>query len=696
MSSSHNRRADLLIELGCEELPARLIQAQLDQLAEGLGKRLADAGLIDSIEAERFATPRRLAVRFSQVLEGQADRMLDRTGPAEQVALDAEGQPTPAALGFARSVGKAFEELDWLETDQGRRLHCRVEERGAALAELLGPMLEETVREMASARSMRWSDQSDRFLRPIRWLVALHGEEVIALTLAGLTAGRLTQGHRIHAPGQHEIARASDYERTLESAYVLVDPESRRSRIAAQAQALATEAELTIDDNPALVDENAGLTEWPVAVMGSFDPEFLEVPEEALISSMQQHQKCFPLRRPDGRLAPRFLAIANIESEDIAAMRAGFERVIRPRLSDARFFWDQDGRTPLAERIPRLDGILFEDTLGSIGDKSKRLQLLSGELAAGFGADPESVRRAAALCKCDLVTDMVGEFPELQGIMGRYYAEADGEPAAVARAIEEHYMPRQAGAALPEAPEGRALALADRLDSIVGPFAVGKKPRGSKDPFALRRAALGVVRILDQSRTSMSLQAVIAASAEVLSPRLDVPAEVVEEVLRFLNERLRSHAMDAGLELPTIQAAEAGRMTSVADFMARAQAIQQFSATPEAESLVAAYKRASNLLKQVEERDFGEVRSELLKDDAEKALFDKLNDCDSDLQEAIDRHDYPAALETLAGLRSSLDGFFDRVMVMVDDAALRDNRLALLARLRRQIADIADLARLGR
>ena len=696
MSPNQTPRADLLIELGCEELPARLLESQLNQLAGGLGRRLGEAGLIESTEAEAFATPRRLAVRFSQVLERQADRIIDRTGPAEQVALDADGKPTRAAEGFARSVGKPFDELEWLDTDQGRRLHCRVEEKGASLTELLGPMLEKTVREMASARSMRWSDLSDRFLRPIRWLIALHGEAVVPMTLAGLTAGRLTQGHRIHAAGQHEIKRAADYEQTLEDAFVLVDPAARRSRITHQIRALAAESELMIDDNPALIDENAGLTEWPVAVMGSFDPAFLEVPEEALISSMQQHQKCFPLRRDDGHLAARFMAIANIESEDVAAMTAGFERVIRPRLADARFFWDQDSKTPLADRSKRLDGILFEDTLGSIGDKAERMQRLAEGLAAPMAADSKAVQRAAKLCKCDLVTEMVGEFPELQGIMGRYYALADGESETVARAIEEHYMPRQAGAVLPESPEGQTLALADRLDSIVGLFAAGKKPRGSKDPFALRRAALAVVRILDHCRTTLGLRDAVDASAGVLAPRVEIRPEVIDEVVQFLSERLRSYAVDSGLDLSTVQAAEAGKTGSVADFMARARAVQQFSDTPEADSLVAAYKRASNLLKQVDKNDFGDVSENLLEDDAERALFEKLDQCQSELHGAVDRNDYPAALGTLADLRSSLDAFFDQVMVMVDDPALQANRLALLAKLRGLIADIADLARLGR
>jgi len=695
MSSDSNRCA-LLIELGCEELPARSLRAQLEQLSQGLGQRLQDAGLIDTLEADHFATPRRLAVRFENVLDRQPDRTLDRTGPAENVALDADGQPTRAAEGFARSVGKRFDELDWLETDQGRRLHCRIEEKGASLSDLLEAMLQETVRGMASARSMRWSDRSDRFLRPLRWLLVLHGDSIVPVSLAGLRAARRTQGHRIHAPGPHEIARAADYEGALESAYVLVDPAARRDRIAEQMRALAEESDLRIDDNPTLLDENAGLTEWPVAVVGAFDPAFLQVPEEALISSMQQHQKCFALRQAGGELAPRFMAIANIESEDVDAMRSGFERVIRPRLADARFFWDQDLKIALTERRERLGGILFEDSLGSVGDKTERLAHLVEALAPALGADAEATRRAAELCKCDLVTEMVGEFPELQGIMGRYYALADGEAEPVAQAIEEHYMPRQAGADLPASAEGRTLALADRLDSIVGLFAAGKKPKGSKDPFALRRAALGVIRLLDASQTRLDLGDAYAACARVLSRQIDIAPALEGEVGQFLMERLRSYAMDCGLAATTVQAVEAGRMSSVSDFLARARAVQAFSHTPDAESLIAAYKRASNLLKQEKSRDFGDVNHELLQEDAERALLSAIKDCEDKLAKAAEGNDYPAALATLATLRAPLDDFFDQVMVMVDDVELQGNRLALLARLRGLIADIADLARLGR
>jgi len=412
--------APLLTEIGCEELPARQIARQVDLLAEGLGKRLAEAGLIEHAKGiERFATPRRLAIRIPAVSARQPDRVLERKGPSVDVAFDDNGKPTRAAQGFARSVGKSVEDLETLENKQGRWLFARVEQPGKTLGELLPEMFEATVRDMVGARSMRWSDREERFLRPVRWLVALHGSETVPLSQFGLEAGRLTRGHRIHAPGNHSLNDATEYEAVLEAASVLVDPERRRQRIAQQAAELAEQAGLEVLIEEALLDEVAGLTEWPVAVIGQFDAAFLEVPEEALISSMEQHQKCFALRDGEGRLAPSFIAVANIESRDPAAMTAGFERVIHPRLADARFFWDQDRRTTLAEKRSRLDDILFQEKLGSIGDKVRRVSELAVDIAPALGAEEKTTELAAELCKCDLVTEMVGEFPELWPTVNR-------------------------------------------------------------------------------------------------------------------------------------------------------------------------------------------------------------------------------------------------------------------------------------
>ena len=692
-----SHRDALLLELGCEELPARMLDDQSRLLAEGIGKRLEAAGLIASTGAIRcLATPRRLALLIPEVLARQPDRELDRKGPAEQAAFDADGNPTRAAEGFARSVGLAVDELERLETDQGRWLFARISQPGKSLDEIVQDALEATVREMAGARSMRWSDRDDRFLRPVRWLCALHGERVVELEAFGLSAGGHTQGHRIHAPGKHPVASATDYEATLAEAFVLADPDQRQERIRQQVDKLAAEAGLVAGQDGELLSENSGLTEWPVAVLGRFDPAFLEVPEEALVSSMRQHQKCFPLRRAEGGLADQFIAVANIESRDPAAMTAGFERVIHPRLADAAFFWKQDRRTPLADRRERLEEVKFQEKLGSVGAKAQRIEQLAVRLATSLGANGAATARAAALCKCDLVTEMVGEFPELQGIMGRHYALADGEDASVADAIESHYRPRHAGDALPADPAGQALALADRLDTLVGIFAAGKKPKGSKDPFALRRAGLGVVRILEATDCGLTLPELVAAAGESLAGDIEIPGEVIDEVVQFLNERLRSHAQDAALDNTTIQAVTAGKTTSVADFMARARAVQSFAEKPEAESLIAANKRTSNLLKQAEGDTIGSINEQLLSDEAEIELFREIQRAESALAPMLEQGDYQSALTQLSSLRDPVDRFFEAVMVMSDDPAVRTNRLALLSRLRGLIADIADLARLGR
>ena len=687
----------LLIELGCEELPARSLVRQAEMLSAGMHKQLAGAGLMDAGHRLRWlATPRRLAILADEVAPRQPDRKLERKGPPEKAAFDAEGNPTPAAEGFARSVGLAVDQLERLENDQGRWLYAEIDEPGKSLSELLPDMLDKVVREMAGARSMRWSDRSDRFLRPVRWLVVMHGEQVLPVSLFGLEAGRDTRGHRIHAPGVISIEKAADYESVLQQAFVVADFATRRQLIAGQVKTCADSAGLATQAESALLDEVAGLVEWPVAVVGSFDEAFLEVPAEALVSSMREHQKSFPLFTSDGKLAAKFITVANIESEQPELMVQGFERVIRPRLADARFFYEQDRQSPLADRMARLGEMLFQERLGSLADKAGRLEDLAASLAPAFGADPTDCARAAGLCKCDLLTEMVGEFPELQGIMGRYYARADGEPEAVAAAIESHYLPRHAGDELPGDPAGRALAVADRMDSLVGVFAAGKKPKGGKDPFALRRAALAVVRILEQSRCPLSLDELIGKAGDALKAQLQVSEKDRDEIRRFLDERLRSLLGERGIETNTLHAVTAGDDTSVADFIDRAVAVQAFADDPEVESLIAANKRAANLLEQAGDVKIPKIDTNSLHIDAERRLFEELVESEEAVDERLAERDYPAVLKRLAGLRPALDRFFDDVMVMVDDEKLKANRLALLNRLRALFLRIADVAKLGR
>jgi len=688
--------APLLIELGCEELPAKALVGQAELLAAGLKKRLGDAGLLLDERVRWLATPRRLAVIAESVAARQPDRKLERKGPAESAAFDADGKPTRAAEGFARSVGLAVDQLQRLENEQGRWLYAEVDQPGQALAELLGGMLDEVVREMAGPRSMRWSDRSDRFLRPVRWLLALHGSTVVPCELFGLEAGNSTRGHRIHAPGEHVVASVDDYETVLEQTFVIADYDRRRARIAKQVRQCGADHGLATHDDPTLVDEVAGLVEWPVAVLGQFEDEFLEVPAEALISSMREHQKSFPLFDSDDRLAARFISVANLESLDPALMIHGFERVIRPRLADARFFYRQDRQQPLEARLTRLEQMLFQERLGSLADKTARLEQLAAAIAPLFGADPDIAARAARLAKCDLMSEMVGEFPELQGTMGRYYALADGELPAVAAAIESHYLPRHAGDALPSDPAGQALAAADRLDTLVGVFAAGKKPKGGKDPFALRRAALALARILEATACAATVAELLAHSAKVLRGQLDVPDALLAELAEFIDDRLRAHLGERGIETNTLHAVTSGAAGTVADFVARAAAVQAFADDPDAASLIAANKRSANLLEQAGKQDFDEVERSSLQEGAEIALFDEIQTCADDLDALLERGNYPAALKRLARLRPALDRFFDEVMVMSDDAALKRNRLALLQRLRRLFLRIADVARLGR
>ncbi|MDX1625420.1 MAG: glycine--tRNA ligase subunit beta [Wenzhouxiangellaceae bacterium] len=689
----------LLIELGCEELPAKLLQDQAAMLADGIAARLLDAGLLEEgTHPHWMATPRRLAVAIPDVAEAQPDRTMERLGPAEQAAFDADGQPTRAAEGFARSVGVPVEELERVDTEQGRRLFARVDQPGQPLSALLPDMLAQVVRQMAGARSMRWSGGDDRFLRPVRWIVALHGDEVVDLELFGLRSGRRTRGHRVHSDGWMEIESAGAYESVLESGHVIVDFERRRDRIRTQIEALAERESLSIPIDDSLLDEVTGLVEWPVAVVGSFEEAFLEVPAEAIVSSLREHQKSFPVRDAEGRLTNRFVSVANIESTDPARMIHGFERVIRPRLGDARFFYEQDRQQPLAERAGRLEDMLFQERLGTLADKSGRLVELVERLSGDLDADAGAARRAAALAKCDLLTEMVGEFPELQGTMGRYYALADGESEAVARAIEAHYLPRHAGDRLPQTGEGRALALADRLDTLVGILAAGKKPKGGKDPFALRRAAQGIVRILADSDCRVGLEELVDRAAEVLSRQLEVDDAVRADAVAFIGERMRSWLADEGFEANTLHAVDASDPGSVPEYLRRARAVQDFADDPDMESLIAANKRAANLLRQagMDSGEIPEVDPNSMEIDAERDLFEELSDAEGTVEKALEDGEHAAALARLAALRPVVDRFFDEVMVMVDDEAVKTNRLALLARLRRSFLRIADVARLGR
>ena len=689
--------ADLLIELGCEELPPKSLSILGQTLFDGFLNQLKKAELTFNAAGSRaYYTPRRLALLISNVAARQPDQVMDRKGPALVAAFDSDNKPTPAATGFARSVGKTVEELDTLKTDAGEWLFCRVEKPGQLLEDLFLPMLETALAALPVAKPMRWASNDFSFIRPVHWLVTMHGPKVLKSSLFGLNSGNTTRGHRIHSPGPHEIPSASDYEQVLESACVVVDQDKRRDIVKNQVISLGEAAGGKAVVDAGLLAEVTNLVEWPRSICGSFDTEFLSVPAEALIASMQDHQKFFPIVSNDkGVLINRFIAVANLDSLDFDAVREGFERVIRPRLSDARFFWDQDNKSSIEDWVQQLDGIVFQKTLGSVGDKSRRIAVISEKIADEAGVDEAAVKRAASLCKCDLVSQMVGEFPELQGIMGRYYALQSGEKNEVALAIGDHYLPAFSGDRLATEPVGKVVALADRLDTLTGIFATGLKPTGNKDPFALRRAALGVVRILLDGELKIELDRGLAIAALALQDQLPVTPQTLLELRQFIMERLKHHLREKGYETSLINAALDAPLGTLPDLVLRLDALGDFMQHDVASNLAAANKRIGNILRKAGTLEDNTIKDDLLVIEEERTLFKEVKRISNDLKPLYEKADYTAALTLLAGLSAVVEAFFDKVMVMDDDPQVRTNRLGLLAELKGLFDRIANLALLG-
>jgi glycyl-tRNA synthetase beta chain len=687
-------RGDLLIELGCEELPPKALDELGEAFLAGLTAELERSGIAFEREGSRsLTTPRRLAVLVRRVAGRQPDREQERRGPALKAAFDADGKPTPAATGFARSVGLDVAQLERLETDKGAWLFARVRQEGQPLAALLFDILERAVRQLPVPRPMRWGDHAFNFVRPVHWLVVLHGDRVIEGELLGQQAGRRTRGHRIHAPGPHDIPNAGAYESVLEQAQVIADPERRRQRIREQLE--QADPNVRVDDS--LLNEVANLVEWPVAIRCGFDEEFLAVPHAALVASMQDHQKFFPVSDASdpGRVTNRFVAIANIDSLQPSAVREGYERVIRPRLADARFFLEQDLKQPLADYLPALDRVVFQQNIGTVGDKSRRIEAVSKKLADLVSADPEHCARAARLAKCDLMTQMVGEFPELQGLMGAHYARAAGEAPEVAAAIGEHYAPAFAGDAIPPSAAGCVVSIADRADTLVGIFAAGLRPSGNKDPFALRRAALGLVRILLEADLELELNRVLALAANELAGKVEVDPDLLLDVREFVVERLRHYFREQGHGAELVSAVLASDWDSLPDLDRRLSALAGFMGQDAAASLAAANKRIGNILRKAGEAVSLEIDENKVSSGEERALFDEVRRLESSVGPALETGDYAAALRQLAALKEPVDAFFDAVMVMDEDPDLRANRLALLSRLKSLFDRIADLSILG-
>jgi glycyl-tRNA synthetase beta chain len=685
---------DFLLEIGTEELPPKSLFTLARALTNGLVSGLAAAGIAHGA-VEWFATPRRLATRITALGTQQPDQVVKRQGPAVAAAFDKEGRPTKAALGFAASCGVLVEQLEQAEGPKGKVLQYVGVKGGGKTGELLPALITQALKELPIAKRMRWGSSTEEFVRPVHWVMMLFGSEALDAHIMGIRAGRHSHGHRFHSPGALEITEPRNYEELLRSrGRVLVNVAERTSVIATGVTALAQSLGGVAVIKPDLLEEVAALVEWPVPLSGRFDPRYLTLPAEVLIATMQDHQRYFPVRDTNGALMNHFITVANIESRDPSKVRDGNERVVRPRLADAAFFWETDRKRPLHERCAALQQVTFQSQLGSLFDKSRRVITLALQIGGAIGSDAALVRRAAELAKCDLLTLMVGEFPELQGVMGRYYAQQDGEHAEVCIAIEEHYWPRFAGDALPASSVGLAVAIADKLDTLCGIFATGQKPSGTRDPFGLRRAALGILRIAVERGLDLDLRQLVVEALQ-LQP-LPSSATTVEDVWSYLMERLRSSYLESessGITTEMFDAVLGGTVCSPLDIQRRLQALQSFLGLDDAAALSSANKRIANILRKAPPFAAA-IATDRLGAGAEQELFRKLLVLEDEVAPLFQRREYAAALSRLAGLRQAVDAFFDGVMVMVEDVAVRDNRLALLQRVRQLVLQVADLSRL--
>lgn len=684
---------NLLIEIGTEELPPKALNKLSDAFSAGIVSGLQEAG-IKFEKVNSFAAPRRLAVLINSVDESQADRDIEKRGPAIKAAYDKDGNATKAAQGFAQGCGVDVKDLQTMSTDKGEWLVFRMQEKGKATTELVAAIVDQSLAKLPIPKRMRWGDSNAEFVRPVHWVVMLFGHDVIDAEILGIKSGRESRGHRFHHPEMINLQSPDDYLTRLKSpGFVMVDRDERMQSVKLQAEKAAKKLGGIALIDEGLLQEVSALVEWPVAVSGDFDKEFLEVPAESLISSMQDHQKYFPVVDKQGALLPHFITISNIESKNVSKVKDGNERVIRPRLADAKFFWDQDARATLESRIESLDKVVFQAKLGSLGDKSRRVAKIAETIAKELNENTEYAKRAALLSKCDLMTEMVYEFTDLQGVMGRYYALNDGEASEVADALDEQYMPRFAGDNLPAGKTGQILSLADKLDTLLGIFAIGQKPTGEKDPFALRRAALGVLRILIECKLDLDLKELLTYAADNYAKDLQAH-KAIADVVSFILDRLKVYYTSQQISFDVYDAVIALKPTRPVDFDRRVHAVNEFRKLDEAESLAAANKRIGNILKKIKGELPGLINIDLLQETAEKHLHDQLQIMSSEVMPRLDAGDYSSALQQLAGLRDPVDAFFDQVMVMADDEALKNNRIALLNQLHGLFIKAADLSRL--
>lgn len=682
---------NFLVELGTEELPPKALRSLGSAFADNLKQELTSADLTFS-QVHWYAAPRRLAVYVTGLSLAQADKQVEKRGPAVQAAFDGDGNPTKAAMGWARGNGIEVSQASRLKTDKGEWLLHIADIKGKAAADLLPSMVEKALSHLPIPKAMRWGDKSIQFIRPVHTLTLLLGEQLLPANMLGVESSRTLRGHRFMGESEFELQSADDYLSALENTgKVLADFERRKAIIQEGVTQAAAAAGGVADLDEDLLEEVTSLVEWPVVLTANFENNFLEVPSEALVHTMKGDQKYFPVYDQAGNLMPTFIFVTNIESKDPSQIIAGNEKVVRPRLADAQFFFDNDRQASLASRLEQLNSVLFQKQLGSVREKSERISVLSGFIAAAMGADQASAERAGLLSKCDLVTDMVGEFAETQGVMGMHYARHDGEDEAVALALKEQYQPRFSGDALPSQDISAAVALADKLDTLMGIFGIGQTPKGDKDPFALRRAALGTLRIIVEKGYDLDLVIIIEQARTLYGDKLS-NANAATEVLDFMLGRFRAWYQDLGYGVDVIQAVLARRPTRPADFDARVKAVSEFRKLEASSALAAANKRVGNILAKFDGDIPAQVNTALLQDTAEQALATQLSELSERLTPLFANADYNSTLSELATLRESVDNFFDQVMVMADDQALRLNRLSLLNQLRNLFLQIADIS----
>ena len=690
------RTENCLVELGTEELPPKALKSLGEAFATQFEAALTQADLsFDSVSW--FAAPRRLAVYVSGLAEGQADKVVEKRGPAVSGVFDADGNPTKAAQGWARGNGIDVADAERLVTDKGEWLLHKAHVPGQSVVELLEGLINQAVSKLPIPKPMRWGNYNTQFIRPVHTLCVLYGSEVVNVSVLGLTSGRVVQGHRFHGEGRFELDHADNYASALEQQYVLADFEARKDKVRQQLEDSAQSLSLKPDYNEDLLEEIASLVEWPVVLQAGFDEAFLAVPKEALIYTMKDDQKYVPLLDSDGALSNTFLFVTNIESRDASQVISGNEKVIRPRLADAEFFFNSDKKTTLESRLESLETVLFQKQLGTLKEKSERISALSAFIASQIDANETQAARAGLLAKTDLMSNMVMEFPDVQGVMGKYYALNDGEDAPVTEALYEQYMPRFAGDALPSSGVIASVALADKLDTLVGIFGIGQLPKGDKDPFALRRAAIGVLRIVTELSLPLDLETLVSKAIDVYGDKL-TNAETQSQVVDFVLGRFTALLQDQAIAIDVIQAVAARRPTKPADYLARVHAVDKFRALEEAEALAAANKRVANILakQNVEVTDTVNIDESLLAEEAEKALYVELKAAQKEVDIAVPSQDYTRILTALATLRNVIDNFFDNVMVMADDEAVKNNRLALLSLLRQLFLTTADISILAK